>query len=207
MASLTVQVVKREISASPLAMKCAKHGRDTAARVDNRARAADQGKTWQHVGTLLNKSGAHSDTDSLLAAMDMRARQALGASQGFSREEHEGARRALEGAQGLAVRRKDGWIALDLFGTTRLAERGVPMALESVELETGTAGRPWETDPAKVQKRLKRGLASLADARWVSRAEGPAVLVDFTSKGGLRGTSLVFDGVVLQTTLTWAQAA
>ncbi len=196
------------VSASPLQMKSAKHRRDVTARQSRLERAADQGETWHHVSEFLAHKEVTSPTQSLIAAMDRETTRSRHQASRRSPVEQERAQQALDGAAGLAVSdRKSGWVAWDVFGVKGLAEQGVRMALESVEVETGDAGRPSNRDRDTINEQLRLGLDTLAAADWTVRSEGPATLVDFSTSTGTHGTALVYEGVVLQATLSWDPAS
>ena len=194
--------VFHDVRASPLRLRSSKSRRDSRARMDGNRRADDQGETWDEVACHLASRGVSSGTSSLLAAMD--------ASAADSATEPVDARASgvLAASQGVAVRRADGgWLSWDLFGAASIAEHGVAMAIESVELETASRGRCLD-DPGPTDRRLGRGLPDSEPLTWSVRDAACGTLVDFAlPDGSARGTAMVYEGIVLQATIAWAEGA
>lgn len=193
------------MTASPLALKSAKHRRDSTARLRHRARAADQEETWGEISTILMCRGIQSESSSLVDALDERAERTLIARRALAPEDLSRSEAALKGAGGLAVIHSNGELAsLDLFSSA-LADAGVQMALASIEAETGSVGRPMRSDAGAIGAQLAPFLASLSAATtWVERDQAETTLVDFNTPDAAQGTAFLYQNTLLQVSITFA---
>jgi hypothetical protein len=194
----------RGVSSAPERLKRSKARRDSAARESRGVRASDQTDTWQEVTVYLETCRVHSPSESLQDAMEDTITIVLEKRNEMSEEEKAQIQAALEGAQGVAItRHPEGLVALDLFGTPDLAEHGVPMAVDSVEIEAGNVGRAQPTEVA-ASALLDAVRKSVLAAAWTVREEGTGTLIDFSTPAGAQGTAFVYQEHVLQTSLSWA---
>lgn|GEM_PF-3273478 len=182
-----------------------KQRRDSHSRQFHRERAHDQGETWRDVDRVLTSKGVHSATSSLESALHHESERTAIIRARRTPEERERVESATQGARGVAIAHADrGLVNMELFGTADLARKGIEMAIESVELETGNAAESSGA-PSMPPNALALAIhASLHQANWSIRESGEGVLVDFSTPSGIQGTSFVFGTAVLQTTLSWA---
>jgi len=194
----------RGVSSAPEWLKRSKERRDSAARESHGVRASDQSDTWGEVTVYIEGRGVNSPSESLEDAMEDTISIVIEKRKEMSDEEKTQIQAAIGGAQGVAIsRRTEGLVALDLFGTPDLAEHGVPMAVDSVEIEAGNVGRAQPTK-AQASALLDAVRKSVLAAAWTVREEGTGTLIDFSTPAGAQGTAFVYKDHVLQTSLSWA---
>jgi hypothetical protein len=182
-----------------------KRRRDSHSRQLHSQRAPDQSETWSDVDRVLASKGLHSPTASLERVLHYESERTAIIRQRRSIQESTRIASATVGARGVTIAHAGrGLVNMELFGTSDLARKGIEMAIESVELETGNAAQSAKSASMTPQALAHAIQSSTREANWSIREEGEGILVDFSTPSGVQGTAFVFGQAVLQTTLSWA---